>query len=239
GLDLVAQTLLIGGVAFALWIAAPLEDSGDRDTRSIVADTRRVIALAALAAAITALASTTLNALVLSASIGASLPQVVGATFVVAGAVKALASIVVGASALAGSPAHASTRIAMGIGAFVLLCASVATSHAVARLDGAFVLTIATAMHELGAALWLGGLLCFRLALRRADTPRIANRIGTRYSAQAIAGVTLIACGAIVFAIRYIGSLGAVYGTAYGAMAATKSVLLGLLLLIGLANFRA
>src|SRR5262245_26853421 len=88
GLDLVAQTLLIGGVAFALWIAAPLEDSGDRDTRSIVADTRRVIALAALAAAITALASTTLNALVLSASIGASLPQVVGATFVVAGAVK-------------------------------------------------------------------------------------------------------------------------------------------------------
>src|SRR5215471_698105 len=117
-------------------------------------------------------------------------------------------------------------RIAMGAGALALLCASVATSHAVARVEDSGLLMIGTAMHALGAALWLGGLLCFRLALRRPETPQIEICIGRRYSAQAIAGVALIACGAIVFAVRYIGSLAAVYGTAYGAMAATKTVLL-------------
>jgi len=239
GLDLVAQTVLIGSVVFALWIVAPLDNPARRDMRSIAADTRRVTALAAVAAVITAAASTALNVFVLSASIGASLPQVAGATFAVAGAVKAVAATVIGASALAGSRAPAWTRIGMGAGAAVLVCASVATSHAIARLQHSFVLTIATAMHELGAALWLGGLVCFLLALRRAESPQISGRIGTRYSAQAIVGVALIAAGAIVFAVRYIGSPAAVYGTAYGAMAATKSVLFCVLLLLGFANFHA
>jgi len=239
GFDLVAQTLLIGSVAFALWIVVPLEGSAQREMHRIAADTGRIVAFAAIAALVTAVASTSLNALVLSASIGASLTQVAGATFVVAGAVKAVAAAVVGTSARAGPTTRAWTRTAMGAGALVFLCASVATTHAVARLDDSVVLAISTAMHELGAALWLGGLPCFRLALKCAGTPHIARQIGTRYSAQSIAGVALIVCGAIVFAVRYIGSLGAVYGTAYGAMAATKTVLFGLLLLLGLANFRA
>jgi putative copper resistance protein D len=239
GLDLIAQTLLIGSVAFALWIVAPLDDPAQRDMRRIAADARHVIAFASVAAVVTAVATTALTALVLSASIGASLQQVAGATFVVAGAVRAFAAAVVGACALAGSRARTWPRIAMGAGALALLCASVATTHAVARIHDAGLLMVGTAMHELGAALWLGGLLCFRLALLRAENPQIASRIGRRYSAQAIVGVGLIACGAVVFAVRYIGSLAAVYGTAYGAMAATKSVLLLLLLLLGLANFRA
>ena len=239
GLDLLAQTLLIGSVAFALWIVAPLDSPAQRDIRCIAADTRRVTALASAAAVITAAASTALNALVLSASIGVSLREVAGATFVVAGTVRAVAAAVVGASALAGARLRAWTRVGMGAGTALLLCASVATSHAVARLEDSFALSIATAMHELGAGLWLGGLCCFRLALGRAETPQISSRIGTRYSTQAIAGVALIAGGAIVFAVRYIGAPTAVYGTAYGAMAATKSVLLCLLLLVGFANFRA
>jgi putative copper resistance protein D len=239
GFDLVARTLLIGSVAFALWIAAPLgREPVSPEVCGIAADTRRVLAFAALAALITAVASTALNAAVLSASIGASLAHVAGATFVAAGAVKALAAAAIGASVLAGGTTRAWTRNTMGVAAFALLCASVATSHAVARLDHSGVLATATAMHELGAALWLGGLLCFRLALLRARTPRIASRIGTRYSAQAIAGVALIVCGATVFAICYIGSPAAVYGTAYGAMAATKTILLCLLLAVGLVNFR-
>jgi putative copper resistance protein D len=239
GLDLLTQTLLIGSVAFALWIAAPLADRAPPETSKVVADTRCVVALAATCAVMTALASTALNALVLSASLGASLPQVAGARFVVAGSVKAAAAAVVGGSALAGSPTRGWARMAMGAGAVVVLCASVANTHAVARIENSLLLALATALHELGAALWLGGLPCFRLALRRAATAQVASRIGTRYSAQAIGGVALIACGAIVFAVRYIGTPTAVYGTAYGAMAATKTLLFLLLLLIGLANFSA
>jgi putative copper resistance protein D len=237
GLDLVAQTLLIGSVGFALWIVAPLEDPAQRDLRRIAADTRRVTALAAGATTLAAVASTALNALVLAESIGASLRQVVGATFVVAGAARAFAAALVGACALAGS--RTSARVAMVAGVLALVCAAAATSHAAARIDDSGPLLVATAMHQLGAGLWLGGLLCFRLALRRAESAETSRRIGTRYSAQAIAGVVLITCGAIVFAVRYIGSTSTVYGTAYGAMAATKTVLLVLLLLLGFANFRA
>src|SRR5205823_6131400 len=45
--------------------------------------------------------------------------------------------------------------------------------------------------------------------------------------------------GALVLAAMYIGSIDALYGTAYGAMAVAKSTLFGVLLLLGLANFRA
>jgi putative copper resistance protein D len=46
-------------------------------------------------------------------------------------------------------------------------------------------------------------------------------------------------CGdAVFFAALYLGSLDAAYGTAYGAMAATKTALFAVLLLLGFANFR-
>ena len=48
-----------------------------------------------------------------------------------------------------------------------------------------------------------------------------------------------VMAGAAIFVAMYIGSIDAVYGTAYGAMALTKSVLLGMLLLLGFANFCA
>lgn len=119
------------------------------------------------------------------------------------------------------------------------LGAAVATTHAVARLSDSVVLLLASGAHELGAALWLGGLPCFWLALRRTDTQQMMGSIGKRYSTLAIAGVVLITGGAAVFAALYIGSIAAVYGTAYGAMAVTKGVLFGTLLLLGLANFQA
>ena len=52
-------------------------------------------------------------------------------------------------------------------------------------------------------------------------------------------GVALIVAGAGVLAVQFIGSIAGVYGTAYGAMVTTKSVLFALLLLLGFANFRS
>ncbi len=238
GLALVAQTLLIGSVAFVLFVIPHGARDVAPDAPAIVAGSARVVQAAALATAIVVAAATGLNALVLAASLGAGFGEVAGANFVVAGAAGVLAAGATGA--VARMPLDdARTRIALGCGALLTLCASVATSHAVARLHDSGVLAVATAMHELGAALWLGGLLCFRRALGNAAAPSLAGRIGTRYSLQSIAGVALIVGGALVFAALYLGSVDAVYGTAYGAMAATKTVLLFLLLPIGLANFRA
>ena len=57
GLDLVAQSILIGSVSFALFIAAPLAGDATREVRTIAADVRHCIQGAALAAVIAALQS--------------------------------------------------------------------------------------------------------------------------------------------------------------------------------------
>jgi putative copper resistance protein D len=240
GLDLVAQTALVGSVAFVVFVADPLHRADNEPKLlDVGAAGRRVLEAAAFAAVVTVTASTALNAIVLAVSLGVSWREVVGSAFVIAGAVKALAALGTGVVAAIGPRQAPWTRVALAVGATAVLCAAVATSHAVARLDESGVLAFATGAHELGAALWLGGLPCFWLALRRGDSPQTASWIGRRYSTLAASGVALIAGGAMVFAIVYIGSVAAVYGTAYGAMAVVKSVLFAALLLLGLANFRA
>jgi putative copper resistance protein D len=178
------------------------------------------------------------NAAVLAASLTVSWREVAGAGFAIAGAVKVLTATAIGL--LASRPVStASRRAVLGVASALFLCAALADSHAVARLQGNGLLLLATGAHELGAALWLGGLPCFWLALRRADTHELATRIGKRFSVLASTRVALILASAAIFVVMYIVSLDAVYATAYGAMAVTKSILLGVLLLLGFANFRA
>jgi putative copper resistance protein D len=233
GLELVAQSVLIGSVSYTLWIAVPLESESRALDRG-----RRLIVAAALAVAVLSIASTALNAAVLFSTLDTSVAEILGAEFVLAGAVKVLGTLLIAAATmLARGGAWVGT--AMGAGAAMVLGGAIATSHAVARLGSSGLLLVATAMHELGAALWLGGLPCLWLALGRTDEAQKARAIAMRYSELAIAGVALIAAGAVAFALVYIGSLDGAYGTAYGAMAVTKSILFGMLLLLGLANFRA
>jgi len=237
GLALVVQTLLLGSVSFALFVAAPL--SADHMDEPIAADLRRVLQVGALASVVAVAASTALSAIVLAVSLGASWREVAGARFAIAAQIKVLAAVWIGLVASFQPVLAVRSRIAIGVAALVFLCASVSTSHSIARTDESALLTFATGLHELGAALWLGGLPCLWLALHRVRRPLLATRIGVRYSALAITGVAMIIGSAAVFSILYIGSLDAVYGTAYGAMVITKSVLFGILLLLGLLNFRA
>jgi copper resistance protein D len=239
GLDLVAQSILLGSVSFALFIAAPLAGNAPRELRAITAGVRHCIQWAALAAVIVATADTAVSAAVLAASLETSWREVAGAGFVIAGGVKALAAAVIGVVVSLRSVAAASTRITIGAAAALVLYQGLASSHATARLSDSALLMFATGAHELGAALWLGGLPCFWLALRRADTCETLNQIGRRFSVLAMIGVAMIVVGALVFVPMYIGSLDAVYGTTYGAMVVTKSVMFGMLVLLGFANFRS
>ena len=239
GLDLVAQSILLGSVSFALFIATPLARDAARELRAVTASVRLCIQWAALAAVIAATADTAVSAAVLTASLETSWREVAGAGFVIAGAVKALAAAAIGVAMSLRPMAAASTRVTVGAAAALVLYQGLASSHATARLSDSALLMFATGAHELGAALWLGGLPCFWLALRRADTRETLNQIGRRFSALAIIGVAMIVVGAVVFVPMYIGSLDAVYGTAYGAMVVTKSVMFGMLVLLGFANFRA
>jgi copper resistance protein D len=239
GLDLVAQSILLGSVSFALFIAAPLARDAPLEVRTIAAGVRHCIQWAALAAVIAASADTAVSAAVLASSLETSWHEVAGAGFVIAGSVKAVAAAAIGLLVSLRPMAAVSTRITIGAAAVLVLYQGLASTHAAARLSDSALLMFATGAHELGAALWLGGLPCFWQAMRGADTRETLNQIGRRFSALAIIGVAMIVVGAVVFVPMYIGSLDAVYGTAYGAMVVTKSVMFGMLVLLGFANFRA
>jgi putative copper resistance protein D len=159
------------------------------------------------------------------------------ADFVISGTVKILASLAILLIATWQPLSSLRSSAALAVLAAVVLAAALADSHAMARLEGRNVMFLVGGLHQVGAALWLGGLPCFALTLRRVTPAASLALIGRRYSLLAIAGVAMIVTGAVFLSIGYIGSLDGFYGTAYGAMAATKGVLLAVLLLLGLGNF--
>ncbi|HEX6138171.1 MAG TPA: CopD family protein [Casimicrobiaceae bacterium] len=239
GLDLVARTVLLGSVLFAVFAMAPRRADPRHARADPEGSVRKTIRLAAIAAIAAIAAATAVNAAMLVASLDLSLSEVVGARFVVSGIVQALVALAILALVSIRPLRDTVTRVALVLLGALSLSAALADSHAAARLSDSRAMLAATFAHQLGAALWLGGLPCFRLALLRTPTPQVAARLGRRYSMLSVAGVLLVAAGAIAFAAEYIGSLAGAYGTAYGAMALTKAALLGALLLLGLHNFRA
>jgi copper resistance protein D len=237
GLDLVARTVLLGSVLFVL-LGLPRRLRPLMATTGIGTHVQRTMILAAAATIVTSLGATLVNAAMLEVSLDLSLGEITGAGFVTAGAAEAAAACAIIVVTLGCSRRDAAWRLALVTLGAVILFATLADSHAVARLSGSAVLSTATLAHQLGAALWLGGLPCFRASLRRAPMPDAAAALGRRYSVLSIAGVAMILASALVFVAYYIGSPAGAYGTAYGGMAITKTVFLAILLLLGFHNYR-
>ncbi len=235
--ELAARTALLGGVAF--W-ALLLPALGARRLPAAEADRlqgigRRAVLLGAAAALAAKLAGGGLGLLALAATLEAPAAGVFGADFVLALSAALIGVAALGLLALPRGTPGPNRRAALLGAALVVVCASAAGSHAIARTEGRPMLLAATALHQAGAALWLGGLPALLAALRLR--PETAAAVGRRYSAFAAAGVGLILLGTAGFWLGYIGGGEAVYGTAYGAMAGTKAAILGLMLLLGLGNF--
>jgi putative copper resistance protein D len=122
--------------------------------------------------------------------------------------------------------------------ALVDLGAGVATSHAAARMEDRSFLLAITALHHAGAAVWIGGLPCFLSAMRRLPGGAMRSQVGARYSLLSMISVGAIAFSGVGMLIYYVGSVDAMYGTAYGMMLATKTTLFFGLLALGYGNFR-
>src|SRR5258708_27414077 len=84
---------------------------------------------------------------------------------------------------------------------------------------------------------WIGGLPYFLIALNQCHKAADWRLVGRRYSLMSMSSVAAIVVGGIVMAIGYIGSIEAIYGTAYGVMVSTKVLLLLMLLALGRANY--
>ena len=241
-LDLVTQTLLIGSVLFRCLLAERLAHHllpGDAFALQHIAG--RYVRLTAIVNCLIAPLGPGLTLAVLIDTTGLAFVEAASAQFIAAALVTFAASVLIlWLGWRSNNPNRHGFSLrdsAQLLAALSILAAAVIGSHAVARLEDRPMLMAATAAHALGAALWIGGLPVFLATLRGplSETARIM--VGRRYSLLAGCGVLLIVTGSAGFFTGYINAPDAIYGTAYGAMAATKGTLFVLLLCLGAGNF--
>ena len=128
--------------------------------------------------------------------------------------------------------------VAFGLGLLLMVNAAW-LAHAVSRLHDRGPLMVGTVLHQVGAMVWVGGLLHlvgFALLWRRAGGPAaepIGVRVLARFSVVAIGGLILVLAPGLYLSVSYVGGWGGLVGTGYGVMVLTKVALLGCALVLG------
>ncbi len=232
---LLSRTVLLGSVIFWALLVVPLGQAMPGAAHQLAGTARRLVLGAGLATLGFTFAGASLAVLALAATLESGLPAALGADFVRAALAAMAATLLLLLLARPEGALEPARRFGLLAAAATLLAAAVAGSHAMARTESRGMLMAATFVHQVGAALWIGGLPALWLSFRLPE--RATRAVGQRYSPFAMAGVGLILLGALGFWLGYIGGVPAVYGTAYGAMSGTKMILLGLLLALGGANY--
>ncbi|MCC6720379.1 MAG: CopD family protein [Acetobacteraceae bacterium] len=236
GVTLAAQSTALGSALFLVLLAQPrawlLGAAGQR----IADTTARIAVWAALAMALAAAAGLALPAAILASTLDMPVADALGAQFALAGAAR-IAMVLLLAAVIAAFGARAPWWLVLPLVAATLAAATFST-HAAARLTDGTALLVISAIHQFGAALWIGGIPAFLAALAQARAPATAVVVGERFSTLSIIGVACLLASAAALAVAYIGDLAGLYGTAYGVMVSAKAAMFAGLLLLGLGNFR-
>jgi len=212
GLTLALQTLAVGGAVFLLLILREQD-------RKVV----RAIRWSALALAFTQALYLAVDSAVLTGTTGLPLGEFVGANFFLAGC-----ATIAGSLLLIATPP---TRL-MLLPATVILLGTLATSHAMARLENRSMLAIFTLLHQAATATWIGG-LPYLIGVHRPST----DPVWKRFSLLSLISVPVLVAAGVALSYFYVASVPAIYGTAYGVMVTAKVLLFGMLLILGAINY--
>ncbi len=233
GAVLSGQALALGGLVFALLILRPLARR-ETDPALLLSPTLRLAGLGAAGVAAAQALSLILQTGSLADERGWPLARVIETPFFRASLVRVAAALGVIAACrfLVKHPrARAGWAALIGL-ALALAGGSAWLSHAAARLESRGVLIGLDALHQIAAAVWVGGLVHLFAAARRAEgTP--ASSVLRRFSAVAVAAVAIQLAGGVALSLFYVDGIRALLGTAYGWMLLAKGVLLAALLLLG------
>jgi copper resistance protein D len=226
GLTLASEALTVGGVFFLSVIVR--EPSGSPLARRLL----RLLTGSSVLLCLTQISYVALNSAVLVHTANVPWTDVKGAAFCVAGA-----AMILGAALVVLSARIQAAGIGWPIGCASILCGSVMTSHAAARLDQRWAMAGLTLAHQLATAAWIGGMPYLLISLRRTQNQASAVAIAGRFSKMALLSVAILISAGVAMAAIYVGSPDALIGTAYGAMLLSKAALAAVLLLLGALNF--
>lgn len=228
-----AQCLTLGSIAFLAFIAVPL-GHGAADELRLAPRTVQMTRWFAWMLLVSVSILVTMQAAILAGTAEITIADALGGDFARAQLVRIVGAILM-LLLLYGKNPGVPLLLALTL---VDLGAGVTTSHAAARVEDRGLLLGITALHHVGAAIWIGGLPCFLAAMHRLPAGEMRSRVGARYSALSMMSVSAIAVSGTFMLIDYVGSVDALYGTAYGMMLATKTTLFFGLLALGYGNFR-
>jgi len=226
---LCCQTVTVGGIFFLTVVA------GRQELRSeaLLESCWKIIRRSALSLVLAQLLFVFSNSLVLTASTDIALRDVFGANFVWAGAVAILAGLLV---FLWPVSLQKSVNAVIWLPGLAMLASTVMTSHSASRMEDRGILVVFTALHYLATATWIGGLVYLVFASKAgSDDARVV--ITRNFSRWAQIGVAVLFLAGLGLSWFYVGSISALWGTAYGVMLGAKIALFLTLLVLGAANF--
>ncbi|WP_430390024.1 copper resistance D family protein [Dyella sp. 20L07] len=235
-LVIVAQSMTLGGLLFLIFLLHPLVPSLAQGQKLEV-KVLRLTRWSALGLLLAELATTALQVSVLMATVDLPFSNVMLASFALSATVKILCALFVAAFLGPRSINSATWRLLFLAAGFVELAAATMTTHAYARLDDNALLMMVEGLHQFGAAIWIGAIPCFVLALRHVQDSDGLHLIGTRFSRMSMLGVACILVSGATMFVFYVGSAQGFYGTAYGVMVGAKIAMFLGLLALGLGNF--
>jgi copper resistance protein D len=234
--SLAFAALLIGGIFFCSALLPRLLAAGRFSAKA-----HRLMCVAAIGLISAQACFVALDSAMLIGTSGLRLRDLYTANYFLSGALFILTSIAIlifGRSVSAGRP----TWILL---IAPLLMAMVWTSHSTSRLEYRLPLMALTGLHQLAAAIWIGGMPYLWLLIGAQnetdgaddDKSRAMLEVVRRYSTTALASVFILVVAGLGMAWLYTQSWSAVYGTAYGVVLLAKSIMLVVLLAIGASNF--
>jgi putative copper resistance protein D len=235
GLTIVAQSMALGGVLFLVFLARPFEAELGAAGTTIRQRTRQIAFWSMLGLILAEGATLALQGSVLAGTVDLDLIGVLGAEFALYSLVKLSGAILL-ALLLAGRDDRAPAALLLA-GLVIVLAAATGTTHAAARLEDRVPLMIVEALHQLGAAIWIGGIPSFIMALARCHDGLAWRRVGKRFSQMSTIGVACILISGVTMGVLYVGAWDGFYGTAYGVMVGTKVTMFLALLALGGMNY--
>ena len=220
------EALLLGGIAYLLAVARPAHASARVESFCL-----RGIRWAAASLIASELVTVILSSAALLGDSDLHLRDLITARFFVAGLSAALLAMLLWLCAR-----RKATALMIPL-SLLLLVATVSTSHAASRMDHRLLLALATALHHLGTATWIGAMPFLLISLARADSVAEARSMARRYSQMALLSVAVLVLAGIYMAWFYIGTWNGLYGTSYGLLLLAKIYLLLVMVLMGSGNW--
>ncbi|MSO92603.1 MAG: copper resistance protein CopD [Rhodospirillales bacterium] len=242
-LGLLALAMALGSVAWNLAVLRAWRSAG---SDSAIQRSLRIGIWGAVALAAIHLSRLFTNAHIVEVSLGApAFPAFMQTHVFAAEIARATAGVILAAALfwLAASPSSRPRWVLVIAAAMLVVASGAWLVHGASRTENAPALMTLTAVHQLGAAVWAGGVLqlvaFWRLSRRRPDLRTRWPEILSRFTAVGIVSIVVLISTGLPVAITYVGSWYGLIGSAYGSVLLAKGALLMAALALAFLNFRA